>query len=89
MIRTRLLYAAIVAVATASATLAAPAPGGGAAPGFILTSASFEDGGFAPTRLAYTKTPQSLSAITSRDLSTISRQSQAIEPNTSPVRQWE
>jgi len=54
---------AAVAIASAASAAQAPAggapPGGGAAPGFILTSTSFEDGGFAPNRLAYTKSPQS------------------------------
>jgi hypothetical protein len=60
MIRARhALFVTATAVIVASAAFAAQAPEGGAAPGFILTSTSFEDGGFVPNRLAYTKGPQS------------------------------
>src|SRR5579863_8194700 len=50
------LVAALGAIATA---YGAQAPGAGAAPGFILTSTTFEDGGLAPNRIAYTKGPDS------------------------------
>lgn len=61
MVRTKLNCTAVAVVSllacAAGFAFAAPAPGGGA-PGFILTSTSFEDGGFAPNRLAYTNSPQ-------------------------------
>ena len=64
MVRTRFQKAmvcsgAVMAVGFAVTAAGAPAPGGGAAPGFILTSTSFEDGGFAPSRMGYTKAPDS------------------------------
>ena len=64
MIRTRFLKMVVssglaIALGIAATAAGAPAPNGGAAPGFMLMSTSFEDGGFAPTRMAYTKGPDS------------------------------
>jgi len=64
MVRTRsgkaVIAGGVMALAIAVAAEGAQAPaGGGAAPGFILTSTSFEDGGFAPVRMAYTRGPDS------------------------------
>jgi phosphatidylethanolamine-binding protein (PEBP) family uncharacterized protein len=64
MLRTRLnlmTFAVVLAapLTAGQAAHGAQAQGGGAAPGFILTSTTFEDGGFAPNRLAYTKGPDS------------------------------
>lgn len=61
MMHARLTFTPVAVVSflacAAGFAFAAQAPGGGA-PGFVLTSTSFEDGGFAPNRLAYTNTPQ-------------------------------
>lgn len=61
MIRAKLNFTAMAVVVllagAADFAFAAQAPGGGA-PGFILTSTSFDDGGFAPNRLAFTNSPQ-------------------------------
>lgn len=61
MVRVSLTFTAVAFVSLLAAAvgvaMAAQAPEGGA-PGFVLTSTSFEDGGFAPNRLAYTNTPQ-------------------------------
>jgi phosphatidylethanolamine-binding protein (PEBP) family uncharacterized protein len=61
MVRANLTFTAAAIVSLLAGAVgyatAAQAPAGGA-PGFVLTSTSFEDGGFAPNRLAYTNTPQ-------------------------------
>jgi hypothetical protein len=53
-----LAVVSVVTLAVGGACFAAQAPGAGAAPGFVLTSTSFDDGGFAPNRLAYMKTAE-------------------------------